>query len=82
MSILPKTSRASLRVLTILILISFFLRAPFFFRDYIDKDESTFVIMGQSWVDGQLPFTSLWDLKPLFVFGFFALLLQLLKKHG
>jgi hypothetical protein len=80
MSILPKTSRASLRVLTILILISFFLRAPFFFRDYIDKDESTFVIMGQSWVDGQLPFTSLWDLKPLFVFGFFALLLKLFGK--
>tara|TARA_B100001093_G_scaffold520526_1_gene617785 strand:+ start:28520 stop:29965 length:1446 start_codon:yes stop_codon:yes gene_type:complete len=80
MSILPKTSRASLRVLTILILISFFLRAPFFFRDYIDKDESTFVIMGQSWVDGQLPFTYLWDLKPLFVFGFFALLLQMFGK--
>ncbi|MGB0293851.1 MAG: ArnT family glycosyltransferase [Flavobacteriaceae bacterium] len=80
MSILPKTSRASLRVLTILILISFFLRAPFFFRDYIDKDESTFIIMGQNWVDGHLPFTFLWDLKPLFLFGFFALLLKLFGK--
>ncbi|MCK5441918.1 MAG: glycosyltransferase family 39 protein [Maribacter sp.] len=52
--------------------VSFFLRLPFFFRDYIDRDESTFILMGQSWVDGNLPYTELWDLKPPITFLFFA----------
>tara|TARA_R110002167_G_scaffold261316_19_gene467859 strand:+ start:5744 stop:7231 length:1488 start_codon:yes stop_codon:yes gene_type:complete len=52
--------------------ISIFIRFPFFFRDYIDRDESTFILMGQSWVDGHLPYTELWDLKPPITFLFFA----------
>ncbi|MGB5498809.1 MAG: glycosyltransferase family 39 protein [Maribacter sp.] len=52
--------------------VSFFLRLPFFFRDYIDRDESTFILMGQSWVEGNLPYTELWDLKPPLTFLFFA----------
>ncbi|TAI47866.1 ArnT family glycosyltransferase [Flagellimonas allohymeniacidonis] len=59
-------------VLLILFLVAFFIRFPFFFRDYIDRDESTFIIMGQSWVDGFLPYTKLWDLKPPVTFLFFA----------
>lgn len=51
---------------------SFFIRFPFFFRDYIDRDESTFIIMGQSWVNGHLPYMELWDLKPPLNFLFFA----------
>ncbi|WP_029447888.1 ArnT family glycosyltransferase [Cellulophaga baltica] len=51
---------------------SFFIRFPFFFRDYIDRDESTFIIMGQSWVNGHLPYLELWDLKPPLNFLFFA----------
>ena len=52
--------------------ISLFVRLPFFFRDYIDRDESTFILMGQSWVEGNLPYTELWDLKPPLTFLFFA----------
>lgn len=59
-------------VFCILFLVSFFIRFPFFFRDYIDKDESTFIIMGQSWVNGHLPYMELWDLKPPVNFLFFA----------
>lgn len=51
---------------------AFFIRFPFFFRDYIDRDESTFILMGQSWVDGYLPYMELWDLKPPITFLFFA----------
>jgi len=50
-----------------------FIRFPFFFRDYIDKDESTFILMGQSLADGYLPYDHLWDLKPPLLFYFFAL---------
>ncbi len=59
-------------VFLILSLVSFLIRLPFFFRDYIDRDESTFILMGQSWVDGHLPYTELWDLKPPITFLFFA----------
>ncbi len=57
-----------------------FIRFPFFFRDYINHDESTFIIMGQSIVDGHLPYTQLWDLKPPIVFYFFAAIIQLFGK--
>jgi len=53
-------------------LVSLFIRFPFFFRDYIDLDESTFIVMAQAWLDGNLPYTVLWDLKPPLVFLFFA----------
>lgn len=56
----------------ILFLVGLFIRLPFFFRDYIDRDESTFILMGQSWVNGHLPYTELWDLKPPLAFLFFA----------
>jgi 4-amino-4-deoxy-L-arabinose transferase-like glycosyltransferase len=59
-------------VFLFLFLLAFFIRAPFFFRDYIDRDESTFILMGQSWVEGHLPYTELWDLKPPITFLFFA----------
>lgn len=66
--------------LLVYIFISVFIRLPFFFRDYIDRDESTFIIMGQSWVDGFLPYTQLWDLKPPLVFLFFAVIIQFFGK--
>ncbi len=60
--------------------VSIFLRLPFFFRDYIDRDESTFILMGQSWVDGHLPYMELWDLKPPIAFAFFAAIIYLFGK--
>jgi 4-amino-4-deoxy-L-arabinose transferase-like glycosyltransferase len=63
-----------------LTLISVLLRLPFFFRDYIDRDESTFILMAQSWIDGHLPYTHLWDLKPPLVYLFFALIIYIFGK--
>ncbi|NKI31494.1 ArnT family glycosyltransferase [Croceivirga thetidis] len=59
---------------------AFFIRFPFFFRDYIDRDESTFILMGQSWADGNLPYTELWDLKPPVTFLFFAVIVKIFGK--
>lgn len=67
-------------VFLILFLVGLFIRFPFFFRDYVDRDESTFIIMGQSWVDGHLPYTQLWDLKPPVTFFFFAIIIKLFGK--
>lgn len=67
-------------VLVILSFYALFIRFPFFFRDYIDRDESTFILMGQSWVDGHLPYTELWDIKPPLTFLFFATIIYLFGK--
>ena len=68
------------KVLAYLFLLALFIRFPFFFRDYIDRDESTFIIMGQAWLDGHLPYTKLWDLKPPITFLFFAAILKVFGK--
>ena len=60
--------------------LAFLIRLPFFFRDYIDRDESTFILLGQSLVDGHLPYTELWDLKPPLLFFFFGGLIALFGK--
>ncbi len=67
-------------VFTLLLVYSLFVRFPFFFRDYIDRDESTFILVGQSLVDGQLPYMLLWDLKPPVIFYFFASIIYFLGK--
>lgn len=63
-----------------LLLLALFIRFPFFFRDYIDRDESTFILVGQSLVNGHLPFTQLWDLKPPLVYFLFAGVIYLFGK--
>ena len=68
------------KVFFILFGVALFLRFPFFFRDYIDRDESTFIIMAQSWVEGNLPYTQLWDLKPPITFLFFACIIYIFGK--
>ena len=60
------------QILLLLTLIAILIRFPFFFRDYVDHDESTFILMGQAMIDGHLPYLKLWDLKPPLVFYFFA----------
>ena len=68
------------KILLIFISVAIFLRFPFFFRDYIDRDESTFILMGQALVDGYLPYLKLWDLKPPLVFYFFAGIITIFGK--
>lgn len=70
----------NITVFLILSLITFFIRFPFFFRDYIDRDESTFILLGQSWANGFLPYTQLWDLKPPLTFAFFAAIITVFGK--
>ena len=71
---------SSRTVFIVFFIVSFLVRLPFFFRDYIDRDESTFILMGQSWVDGHLPYTELWDLKPPLTFLFFAAIISVFGK--
>ena len=63
-----------------LLLYAFLLRFPFVFRDYIDRDESTFILVAQNWLDGDLPYTTLWDLKPPLTFLFFSVIISIFGK--
>ncbi|MEL6495237.1 MAG: glycosyltransferase family 39 protein [Cyanobacteria bacterium J06623_7] len=63
-----------------LLLASIFVRLPFYFVDVVNWDESTFILMGQSLLDGHLPYTELWDIKPPVAFAAFALFILLLGK--
>lgn len=51
-----------------LLFITLIFRFPFWFKDVINWDESTFILMGKSILDGYLPYTSFWDLKPPLAF--------------
>lgn len=65
----PVPTRATnAALIAALFFVALFIRAPFFFRDYIDRDESTFILMGKSVADGHLPYVHLWDLKPPLLF--------------
>ena len=65
---------AAIAVITVLI------RLPFFFEAVINWDESTFILMGESLLDGHLPYTQLWDLKPPLLFVAYALFILTLGK--
>jgi 4-amino-4-deoxy-L-arabinose transferase-like glycosyltransferase len=57
------------------------LRLPFLFPSVINWDESTFILMGQSVLDGYLPYLELWDNKPPLLFFIFALFIGIGGKN-
>jgi 4-amino-4-deoxy-L-arabinose transferase-like glycosyltransferase len=59
-------------VMLLLACVGLLVRFPFFFPAVINWDESTFILMGQSALDGHLPYTVLWDLKPPLAFFLFS----------
>ena len=70
-----------LGVLGLLLLVGLLLRFPFVFPAVIDWDESTFVLIGQSLVDGHLPYVELWALKPPLAFAFFGVVIAVFGKN-
>ena len=71
---------SDLQLTLVLFAYTLLLRFPFFFRDYVDRDESTFILMGQSWADGFLPYVQLWDIKPPLTFFFFGAIISIFGK--
>jgi len=48
-------------------------RLPTFFRSVMDWDESLYFLMAEQWRAGHLPYTALWDNKPIGIYGVFVL---------
>ena len=61
-------SRELIFIGIILFVISLLVRLPYFFPAVLDWDESTYILMGQSVLDGHLPYVELWDNKPPLIF--------------
>jgi len=49
------------------------LRSPTLLRSVIDWDESLYFLMAESWRAGNLPYTTLFDNKPIGIYAIFAL---------
>lgn len=56
------------------------LRLPYFYPATINWDESSFILVAQAWLDGSLPYTRLWELKPPLAFAFFAGAIEIFGK--
>ncbi len=63
-----------------LLLVSF-LRFSTFFQSFLDLDESLYLLMSQSILDGQVPYVTVWDQKPPGIYILFSLT-QLLLGHS
>ncbi len=50
-----------------------FTRLPTFFVSVLDWDESLYVLMAEQWHQGHLPYTTIWDNKPIGIYGIFVL---------
>lgn len=48
-------------------------RLPTFFRSVMDWDESLYFLIAEQWRAGHLPYTAIWDNKPIGIYGVFAL---------
>jgi 4-amino-4-deoxy-L-arabinose transferase-like glycosyltransferase len=68
-------------ILTILTFVTIVLRFPSFFPSSINWDESTYILMGQSILDGNLPYTELWDNKPPLLFFVFSVIIAIGGKN-
>jgi len=63
-----------------LIVVLLIVRLPSFFFSVFDWDESTMILMGQSIVNGYLPYIDAWDMKPPLAFYIYALFIVLFGK--
>ena len=69
-----KVTPSNLIVLITLLVIATVVRFPFLFPDVINWDESTYILMGQSILEGNLPYVELWEIKPPLAFLPYALI--------
>ena len=60
-------------IFLLLLAASIIVRLPFFFEADVGWDESTFILVAQAFLDGDLPYTKLWDLKPPLAFTAFTI---------
>lgn len=56
----------------LLVLVTVLSRAPAYVMSVVDWDESLYFVMAQQWLAGHLPYTAVWDNKPIGIYAIFA----------
>jgi hypothetical protein len=70
----PSSTARGWPAFLILFCVAVLVRVAFFFDSVVGWDETTFILMGQSVLDGFVPYQDYWDLKPPVVYFAFALI--------
>lgn len=65
------SGRLQWRIAALFFFLVVFTRLPSFFLSVLDWDESLYVIMAGQWQAGHLPYTTIWDNKPIGIYGIF-----------
>lgn len=81
MKISLDTSTARIYLIAFLALAVLAYRLPYWFVDVVNWDETTFAIMAQGIVNGVLPYTELWDLKPPLAFAQISIFLAIFGEN-
>lgn len=55
-------------------------RFPYFEFYVLNWDESSFILVGDAWRNGSLPYTELWDMKQPMLFAFFGAVISVFGK--
>lgn len=74
----PGRGRLAWVIAAVLLLAAVATRLPAFALSVVDWDESLYFIMAEQWRAGHLPYTTVWDNKPIGIYAIFALFQSLL----
>ncbi len=75
---MTKNINQKLIIFLVFLLLSFFLRFWTLFVSVLDKDESIYILGADSLLNGNLPYTEIWDNKPPGIFILFSLTMLIL----
>lgn len=64
----------------IFLIVSVLIRAPILARSVLDWDESLYLLMAEQWRAGHLPYTNIWDNKPIGIYLIFMTFIDLIGR--
>lgn len=75
----PPSIKLQLTVFAGLFMITLCLHLPIFWRSVMDWDESLYLLMAEQWQAGHLPYTTIWDNKPIGIYAIFLVFVEVFK---
>ncbi|MDE8349515.1 MAG: hypothetical protein POG74_08540, partial [Acidocella sp.] len=57
------------------------IRVPTLFRSVLDWDESLYLLMAEQWRAGHLPYTTIWDNKPIGIYVIFLIFIDMFGRN-
>ena len=73
-----QSKKRELLILVFFLLLTFLVRFPSFSQSAIGPDEGLYLLIAKKFTEGHLPYTVVWDNKPIGIYVLFSLALILL----